>query len=271
MAKMRVAFLGVVAWVAAVGGAAAQVPQFRDFTVPVFTGPNAPVRLVTPGDKMFRTRLSEGSKQPVNFAGHYILTTWGCGTSCETGSVIDARTGQVIDLPGSICCEPPEAVDDKFERIIARRDSRLLVLSGRINESGEQGAHFYLLESGRFIHLADAPFKTRESMPPTQSSVQHPSSQTADKPAVSAEADQSRKAAVINDLSRCFAREYPLNRYTSLDGGHSSLVLLSKCGDQWSAASRQCQVDDGGSERDCNLQTGMLAQLFLKLKEAGSR
>lgn len=267
---MRVAFVAAVAWLVAVGGAAAQVPQFRDFPAPVYTGPNASVRLVTPGDRMFRTRLRDGAKQPVNFAGHYILTTWGCGTSCETGSVIDAMTGQVIELPGSVCCEPAGTVDDKFERILAHRDSKIIVLSGLINEQGEQGGHFYLLDEGKFIHLADAPFTARDIMPQIRPSVPRPLSQTSEKPFVTPEVGKSRDRAV-DALNQCFAREYPLSRYSSLDGGQSSLVLLSKCVGEWDAASRQCQVNGGGTESDCNFNTGLLAQVFLKLKEEGFR
>lgn len=100
---------------------------------------------------MFRTRLREAAREKPNFAGRYILTTWGCGTSCLMGAVIDAKTGRVYWLPGSICCWGYDT-DENFEPIVARLDSRLLVLSGMINEEeGTNGTHFYKFENGKFI------------------------------------------------------------------------------------------------------------------------
>lgn len=49
---------------------------------------------------MFRTRTREAMAGGVNFAGHYVVATWGCGTECESGHIVDARTGRaVLDLP----------------------------------------------------------------------------------------------------------------------------------------------------------------------------
>lgn len=40
----------------------------------------------------------EGAKSGVNFAGHYHIVTFGCGTSCQTGYIIDEKTGEIYDL-----------------------------------------------------------------------------------------------------------------------------------------------------------------------------
>ncbi len=135
----------------------AQVPQFRDFPAVPYSGARTALRL-TKQDMTFRTRLRDAATQPANFAGHYVLTTWGCGMSCQMGAAIDLQSGRVVWLPGTVCCEPTDVSDDKFERVLGRLNSRLVVLSGLINEGGSQGAHFFMLEDGKFIHLADAPF-----------------------------------------------------------------------------------------------------------------
>ena len=44
----------------------------------------------------FRTMLRQGVENGVNFAGHYIIATWGCGTSCLELGIIDAHTGKVF-------------------------------------------------------------------------------------------------------------------------------------------------------------------------------
>lgn len=91
--------------------------------------------------------------QRPNFAGHYILTTWGCGTSCLMGAIIDARTGKVHWWNFSICCWPFD-VDDKFQPIELRLNSKLIEFSGARNEKeGDVGAHFYRFEDGRFVHI----------------------------------------------------------------------------------------------------------------------
>ena len=46
--------------------------------------------------RTMRTRLKEALAGGVNFAGHYIVAGWGCGTGCFSGAIIDARTGVVF-------------------------------------------------------------------------------------------------------------------------------------------------------------------------------
>jgi len=127
------------------------VPKFKDYSVTeVFNGPNAPI-VLKKDDRMYRTRLTEASKEKPNFAGHYILTYWGCGTSCIVGAVVDARTGSVFWFPGSICCWDHLQKDDSFSPVLFRLNSRLLILSGARNEKEEDEAtHFYEFQNGQF-------------------------------------------------------------------------------------------------------------------------
>ncbi|MBS0457525.1 MAG: hypothetical protein JSS44_09385 [Proteobacteria bacterium] len=47
----------------------------------------------------YRTRITEGAKLGVNFAGHYALVTFGCGSGgCLTGYVVDETNGGVSEL-----------------------------------------------------------------------------------------------------------------------------------------------------------------------------
>jgi hypothetical protein len=137
------------------GGATAQsqIPRFRDYSVSeAYVGKTAPLALAR-DDRMFKTRLAWAAKnQRPNFAGHYILTTWGCGTTCLIGAIIDAKTGKVHWWDFSICCWSFD-VDDKFQPIEFRLNSKLIVFSGARNEKdGDVGAHFYKFENGRFVH-----------------------------------------------------------------------------------------------------------------------
>jgi hypothetical protein len=46
--------------------------------------------------RRFRTMLREGARKGVNFAGHFALVTWGCGTDCRQLAIIEARSGRVF-------------------------------------------------------------------------------------------------------------------------------------------------------------------------------
>jgi hypothetical protein len=48
---------------------------------------------------MFSTRMKEAAHERPNFAGHYRITFWGCGSDCAAGAVIDLQTGNVYPPP----------------------------------------------------------------------------------------------------------------------------------------------------------------------------
>ena len=128
--------------------AATVLPKFEDYRVNQrYQGKNAnPV--LTRDDRQFRTRIREGAREKVNFAGHYVLTVWGCGASCLMGVVIDGRTGRVYWIPFTICCWPL----DVLEPLEFHLDSRLIVFTGSRNEKG-QGVYYYKFNGSRFVLL----------------------------------------------------------------------------------------------------------------------
>ena len=108
-------------------GFAQSTPTFTQYAAEVETIKNTQVNLKSHKyANNYRTNLRNAAKEGVNFAGHYILTTWGCGTNCSQTAIIDARNGQVFfpeELGGSIFgfCELP----DDTEPIVYKADSRL--------------------------------------------------------------------------------------------------------------------------------------------------
>lgn len=77
-----------------------RLPRFEDYPVAeTWNGPAAPVKIESRAERTYRTRLTEASKQPPNFAGHYRFTVWGCGSNCMTGAVVDLVTGRIVPLP----------------------------------------------------------------------------------------------------------------------------------------------------------------------------
>ena len=129
------------------------VPKFEDYPVrEKFSGRTAPVKLNSE-TSMFKTRFREAAKGGPNFAGRYIVATWGCGTDCLMGGVIDAKTGNTYLIPFSICCiyeKDPEA-----EKVEFRSDSRLIKFNGLLNENeSEVYRHYYLFENGKFVDIS---------------------------------------------------------------------------------------------------------------------
>src|SRR5262245_19409738 len=70
-------------------------PTFAAYAVHEgFTGRPAQVDLKSdPDAPRFRTRLREGAATGPNFAGHFTIVTWGCGTDCQVTAVVDALSG----------------------------------------------------------------------------------------------------------------------------------------------------------------------------------
>jgi hypothetical protein len=114
------------------GFAQSTTPTFKKYAARVEKTGNVKVNLKSHKNaNTYRTNLRNAAKEGVNFAGHYILTTWGCGTNCSQSAVIDARNGKVffprvLEGAGFGFCD----LADDAEPIVYRADSRLLVLSG---------------------------------------------------------------------------------------------------------------------------------------------
>lgn len=49
-----------------------------------------------PDASNFRTRLEYVLNETANFAGHYIVTSWGCGSMCQMLAVVDVLNGDVF-------------------------------------------------------------------------------------------------------------------------------------------------------------------------------
>lgn len=113
----------------------------------IYQGKNASI-VLTKEDRMFKTRLTNAAKEMPNFAGRYIVTTWGCGAECLMGVAIDAKIGNVHTWGFSVCCW-----GDVEKPIDFRLDSSMIVFSGLRNEEGSKGPHYYSVENGRFIQL----------------------------------------------------------------------------------------------------------------------
>ena len=115
----------------------------------VFQGRPVPPITSTGNARMFRTRLREAARKGPNFAGHYTIAEWGCGSGCLSFAIVDALTGQVHWPPFSadIVGIPwlGTATGREYQGIVYRLDSRLLIIDGCPDDK-ERGCGTYYFE-----------------------------------------------------------------------------------------------------------------------------
>ena len=118
----------------------------------------------SPGAGSFRTRLSEGIREGVNFAGHYALVGWGCGTGCISGAIVDTRTG-IVYWPEQfnafgVLYNNGNYADPPVEY---KKNSRLLVIHGIPGEKEDDapakpsGSYYYEWKNNRLRQVKFVP------------------------------------------------------------------------------------------------------------------
>lgn len=140
-------------------------PEFEEYLAEIDARlpSSAPVDLSShPWARSFRTRLRNVAAEGANFAGHYALVNWGCGTECQGSLLVDVRTGKVVGLKGS---DEPLAT---ARGVAFRIDSRLLIADPPCPEPGHRcgclsmgqylkPVRYYVIEEGglRLLKIRD--------------------------------------------------------------------------------------------------------------------
>jgi hypothetical protein len=119
---------------------------FADYPVSsIYRGQTAAPQLQSKWAKTYRTMIRDGVKdEGVNFAGHYSLVIWGCGSSCMSFAIVDVITGQVFDPPFEAISTLESG--NAYEGLVFKKNSRLLVASGCPNEKN-CGVRYYRWEN----------------------------------------------------------------------------------------------------------------------------
>lgn len=131
-------------------------PQFADYPVRnIFKGKPAQVQIKTAAARRFRTRLKDDSRQGPNFAGHYTVVFWGCGSGCAELAIVDAITGKVFWLPLDEI-DIPDGPQVKPNRNF-RLDSKLLIITrAQYDGRGTFTAYYYILDNQRLRLIKQA-------------------------------------------------------------------------------------------------------------------
>jgi hypothetical protein len=138
--------------------------KFADFAATgSFHGkPAAPI-LTTRAQRMFRSAIRESAAKGPNFAGHYTIAEWGCGSGCVSSVVVDAITGKVYSAPFRILSMPlPEREGGhEYQGAIYQIDSRLLIADG-CPEEANCGTYYYEWTDNKFKRLRFDPVAARK-------------------------------------------------------------------------------------------------------------
>lgn len=146
-----------------------QSPNFSDYPAAVYSGPLAEpdVRSHARSGK-YRTTIRYAAKERPDFAGHYKIARWGCGTDCIGFAIIDSITGKVYhpitEIVGGLSwCLSDGKRDEEIlaahgmtadesnrDKLIHRKDSRLLAINDCLQKSR---VSFYLWKNNQLVLL----------------------------------------------------------------------------------------------------------------------
>lgn len=126
----------------------AQAPDFAQFSVPAnFNGAPARPILSSTLQRTYRTTITRESVKGPNFAAHYRIITWMCGSLCYGFVAADSQTGKVYDPPfrwiglPTPSADSPDAVTHPYGYEY-QIDSRLLKVGGCL-EDKTCGSFYY--------------------------------------------------------------------------------------------------------------------------------
>lgn len=126
------------------------IPEFAAYSAnSAYTGKPAAANLKTKRHKDHQAVLTSAINSPADFAGEFVLATWGGGTGCIDGAVVSLKSGDVYDLPNGIC----DMSGNDEELIDYRADSRLLVINGITNKQKHYGRHYFEFTGTDFTYV----------------------------------------------------------------------------------------------------------------------
>jgi hypothetical protein len=115
---------GILSLFLASGLAAAQEWPFSEYPAVVSGEKPAAPKLETSLAREHVTIIRAAVRRGPNFAGHYTVAVWGCGTACGVYVIVDDHTGEVYEPP-----EISKGVDLGFAEPGFRADSSLMVVA----------------------------------------------------------------------------------------------------------------------------------------------
>jgi hypothetical protein len=130
-------------------------PKFSDYQVKnIYRGQPARA-IITKEFREMRTVIRNGAGSDVEFAGHYTVPRWGCGTDCNGFVIVDSISGNVYRGFG-VAGLPFKWLEkhggEEMERMEFHPNSRLLKVNACPNEAN-CGLYDYVMVEGRGLKL----------------------------------------------------------------------------------------------------------------------
>jgi hypothetical protein len=132
-------------------------PKFHEFAVKdIYRGKPAAPKLVSKDQKLFRTMIRRSARSKVEFAGHYTVPRWGCGSGCSVFVIVDSISGRVYDglnvEDNEMLVFYEETNYPPADRIAFHPNSRLLKINGCPSERN-CGFYNYEMINGEGLKL----------------------------------------------------------------------------------------------------------------------
>lgn len=128
-------------------------PQLADYPVmpaEIHTGRSAPADFSgQTAAWTYRTWIRLANTRGMNYAGHYVVAEWGCGSNCQNHAIVNAKTGRIVafGLYSSYGVE-------------FAKTSRLIVFNPRTGGTNNSGASstrtaYYVMQNDRLVPICD--------------------------------------------------------------------------------------------------------------------
>jgi hypothetical protein len=148
-------------------------PRFEDFPVASsFHG--KPASPVFPKGRPFPPEIQEAARKGPNFAGHYTIAEWGCGSGCVSFAIMDAISGRVnypTPFVGLTIPYRGAANGRQYDGLQYRLDSSLFIADGCLEDPVTDdsskvdidcGTKYYKWERNRFVLILSVPAPARK-------------------------------------------------------------------------------------------------------------
>jgi hypothetical protein len=124
-----------------------ELPRFDDYPAKIYHGPTAHVMPDTPVKQEFIEQLRATERMPVNYGGHYTLTSWGNDANSTMVAIVDKIDGSVMWMPDVVGAR---STAPNFQPVITKAGSTMIALFGMRRGEGKMGMHIFVPNDGPF-------------------------------------------------------------------------------------------------------------------------
>lgn len=141
-----------------------KTPSFSEFEVEVESSPQSSIDFSSlPRAENWKKRINDAYSKGMNFSGHYVIASWGCGTGCLQNVIINTKTGKVSHPKeiGLIISRPTRFSESALAKldisddgqIHFKKNSSLLIAIGKLGEASRKVGVYHFQWDGKKLNL----------------------------------------------------------------------------------------------------------------------